>query len=692
VQEAGERARARGQDLEAVLGARTHIGREHELAGAELGRDGLGARGRPAVVAAYGRGGRVGAEIEREFLVARVLLYRGTGLITLVDTVDVIGRSVAVVIDLVAPVGCARMNACGAVVAIGLVGNVAFGCRAGLGGRVGIAVGIAIGVGVERGHQAFISLAVAVVIHAVACFGRGIACGRANGICTIRRADHGAVCASADAAAGAEVGVTFVGLAVAVVVHAVAGFDRCFACGRTDGFGAVLRTNHGAVCAGTNTTAGTEVGVTFVGRAVAVVVHAVADVAHGRMNVGITIVAVHAVRDIPQRGRTRLNGCVGVAIGVAIDVSVKRELHVLVGRAVAVVVHAIAGFGRIRVNASVTVVAVGLVCDVPLRGRAGLGGRVGVAIRVPVRVGVVRRLHVLVGHSVAVVVFAIANLGLVRVDARIRVIAVRVVGHPAFWLQTGALGNARLRAIAVAIGIDPILGAANSVLLISRAIAIVVLAIAGFGAGVLHLGRNTAGAVAAVAGEPARVLARRILRDRAGLVKIRTASGVRKRLCRVLRDNAGTHVVACIYILGRAVLVVFYCTRTRAWNVRERILCRRIEWIRVDHRSIRREILTLARGQAGELIIGTERRTTGRIARRAVFRQLGRRIDLQGTFLGLLPLLGSRRGITLFQGGTAVGRAGRHVLDDARAHHERKRDADQKGKRRAATGLHGPTP
>ena len=146
------------------------------------------------------------------------------------------------------------------------------------------------------------------------------------------------------------------------------------------------------------------------------------------MPLGIVVVAVAARVHQPvdrRAGHERLAHPVAPAIQVAV-LPILKGGQVLVDGVVAVVVGAIAGLAGERVGVHVIVVAVRGVRDPPGRGRAGaqlLGEEV--AEQVPVGVDAVDAEHLAVVHErIAVVVDAVAHLGRLRMDLRIRVVAV----------------------------------------------------------------------------------------------------------------------------------------------------------------------------------------------------------------------------------------------------------------------------
>ena len=241
---------------------------------------------------------------------------------------------------------------------------------------------------------------------------------------------------------GADVdGVVLVGGAIAVVVDEVALLEGV---GVDVGGGVVavacdLRVPGGqraGLLGGAAVTPGVAVEVDVVGgghvlvdAAVAVVVDLVADLEVAREGLVRGVVAVLVVLDVPGGLGAGVHRVLGVAVAVDIGVGVVRGAHVLVDLAVAVVVDEVADLGVARVGLDVAVVAVVAVGHVPGGGLAGLLGVVGVAEAVAVRVAVVGGGDLLVDEAVTVVVDVVADLGRTRVDGRVVVVAVVFLGE-----------------------------------------------------------------------------------------------------------------------------------------------------------------------------------------------------------------------------------------------------------------------
>ncbi len=139
---------------------------------------------------------------------------------------------------------------------------------------------------------------------------------------------------------------------------------------------------------------GHDVAVVVVRDAVAVVVHAVADLERVRVDGRVRVVAVVVVVDVAAGHLAHHDAAARVAVEVR--VVVLEELlgvdHVVVGivhRAIAVVVDGVAGLDAERVDGRVGVVAVGIVHD-PAGAEAAderRGGRIAVAVEIRIGVG-----------------------------------------------------------------------------------------------------------------------------------------------------------------------------------------------------------------------------------------------------------------------------------------------------------------
>ena len=197
-------------------------------------------------------------------------------------------------------------------------------------------------------------------------------------------------------------------------------------------------------------------GVVLVGCAVAVVVDPVAGLCRGRGDLPVAVVAVAAVRDVAGRRCTRdgRRGQIAESVGVGVrepDAGVAGAVRV--DDAVAVVVDAVAGLGRVRMGLVAGVVAVAVVGDVCLGSCAGGGGGVGVAEAIGIEVREPDQcVHSigLVDGVVAVVVDAVARLGCVGVDFGVSVVA--VVSEDRMLGGEGACDR-RSRQVAVAVAV-----------------------------------------------------------------------------------------------------------------------------------------------------------------------------------------------------------------------------------------------
>ena len=280
----------------------------------------------------------------------------------------VFGRPVAVLVHVerIAHLGAAREGGGRGVVAVGGVGHVAGRLVAGGGGGIGVAVAVAVAVGVPGG--------------------------------LVR---------------GADVDGSF-----AVVVQPIAHF-RARGVGGCFGIVAVLAREETV-----------RVGVVAADGAVTVVVHGTGAVGlfGTRVDVGDRVVAVGGVFDVPSRSRACRfrHRCVTVAVAVRVRVERGHVRGAHIDGAVTVVVQTVADLRRRGVHRGVGIVAVGLVRDVSGERRlAGVHGHVGIteAIGVGVEVESVSR-QAIIRTAGAVVVHAITDLGRIRVDRRVAVVAV----------------------------------------------------------------------------------------------------------------------------------------------------------------------------------------------------------------------------------------------------------------------------
>lgn len=130
-----------------------------------------------------------------------------------------------------------------------------------------------------------------------------------------------------------------------------------------------------------------------------------------------------------------------------------RTSHDVGSRRIAVVVDAVSGdLGRAGPGEGLVVVAVARVVDVALRGAAGCGGDVRVAVTVSVTVPVEGLRPDLVDLAVAVVVDAVADLLGSRMDGRVGIVAVLVVPDVTVGYGATGRGGTGPEAVSVAIG------------------------------------------------------------------------------------------------------------------------------------------------------------------------------------------------------------------------------------------------
>jgi len=317
-----------------------------------------------------------------------------------------------------------------------------------------------------------IGCAVAVVVEAVAGLGRGLGhvrTGRTGGTLPVGRA-HERSARLAHAASGgtssAECEV-LVDRGVAVVVESVAGFgDVHRGLARALHTGRVGLTGPDAVLAQVRVRAVTRHTERegFVDLAVAVVVESVAGFGRTRVDARLGVVAIVRRETGPSRLIARLHRDVA-AMPVGVVVGVERVLDPFVDRSVAVVVETVAGFDHGR-----SVVLTGRACAV----RRALERTVLARIRVRAVAGIAERREVFVDRSVAVVVLPVAGFGDVHrglVDALVFEFAVR----------------ARVRPLLALVAVAAVARLAERKAFVHRAVAVVVLPIAGFGHGLRHV-------------------------------------------------------------------------------------------------------------------------------------------------------------------------------------------------------------
>ncbi len=182
--------------------------------------------------------------------------------------------------------------------------------------------------------------------------------------------------------------------------------------------------------------------------------------AHQIVRHPVAVVVLAVVVDIGRAGVDRRVAVVAVraagrhhVVPVAVEVVGIRTDPAFIDPAHAVVVDAVADLRGSRVDAGVAVIAVLAVLDVAHGDRAVQGRGGGVAEAVRVEVSVVRVEHPIVDHGVAVVVRAVAHLGVAGECGGVRIVAVVVHGGEAFRLGTCPLaGGTRAVAVAVRIG------------------------------------------------------------------------------------------------------------------------------------------------------------------------------------------------------------------------------------------------
>ncbi len=280
-----------------------------------------------------------------------------------------------VVVGVVAGLGCTRIEIRVHVVAVTGVADVAGGLTARAHARTAVPVPVTVVIRVPDariGGGLFVRFAVAVVVHAVADLGRGGT-----------HVDVTVIAIPVVLRVAVEVVVrrigTVVNVTIAIVVLAVNDlhpFGRvvvvvvvAVGCVR-DVAGIRFATRCRTVCIPVPVIVRVRVprarvgGGVFVRLPVAVVVHAVADLACTGVHARTAVVAIRVVRDVPTRLIARIGRGARAPVPVRVGIGIERALHVLIGRSVAVVVHAVAGLGRVGVDLGERVVAVGRVGDV----------------------------------------------------------------------------------------------------------------------------------------------------------------------------------------------------------------------------------------------------------------------------------------------------------------------------------------
>ena len=293
--------------------------------------------------------------------------------------------AIAVVVEAVAEFGRARVAGGAIVVAVVAVRNITAWRKAGLHRVGGIAVAVAVCVGVETEQHAFVRQAVAVIVQVVTDFGRAWV--------------DGATCDRMVVAVGAVGNIT---------AWRRAGLHR----GRSIAVAV-------AICVGVEAEQ-----YALVRLAVAVVVFAVADFSGAGVASGAVVVAVGVVGHITAWRRAGLDRGGGVAVAIAVRVSIEAEQQAFVRLPVAVVVFAVADFGGAGVTSGADVVAVGVVGNITVWRRAGLHRVAYRAVAVAVIVGVEGDRHAFVRLAVAVVVNTIADFGGAGVDGGVAVVTI----------------------------------------------------------------------------------------------------------------------------------------------------------------------------------------------------------------------------------------------------------------------------
>ena len=223
----------------------------------------------------------------------------------------------------------------------------------------------------------------------------------------------------------------------------------------------------------------------FVRFAIAIVVHAVADLGRIRALGRVEIVAVGRVADVASGLTARAHARTAVPVPVTVAIGVPdARVHgvVLIGRSVAIVVHAVAGLGRVGVDLGERVVAVGRVADVASRDLARGPRRARVAVPVTVAVGVPND-HigggVFVRFAIAVVVLSVAHLGRAGIDRHDAIVTVGRIRDVADRLITRDFCR-RVIAVPVTVAVRVPDQGIDRIRLVGQAVAVVIHRVAHF--------------------------------------------------------------------------------------------------------------------------------------------------------------------------------------------------------------------
>ena len=167
-----------------------------------------------------------------------------------------------------------------------------------------------------------------------------------------------------------------------------------------------------------------------------------------------------------------------VSISIAVGICVVGEKRQVVGHAVAIVVDAVAEFGCARMDFRVLIITIGIVGDKTCRCCCETSvHRTGtVSISIAVGICVVGEKRQVVGHAVAIVVDAVAEFGCARMDFRVLIITIGIVGDKTCrcCCETGVHRTGTV-SISIAVGIS-VVGEKRQV--VGHAVAIVVDAVA----------------------------------------------------------------------------------------------------------------------------------------------------------------------------------------------------------------------